>query len=343
MGTAADIKRQFPLFAREPPKRMGPGPGHFKFGGHPIGSGAEMIEGREQEPIDIDDDEDEDDDFLPGSGPAGPVLGNIGDKMGGPEPKPRPNSGGMKKREKKGKKERKGKKEEGDDFSSGSAPEEPVGTDPADIFEEMPAKTVAAVAENMKPDDVAGIVEGVDTEVAADMFEAMVSRGEGSGSGSGFLADMMSAMHDQKVGSVSGPSSVSPAPGSSHVSPAPGPIADFKEEIMSGSGSGPLELDDAADFEDDMISGSGSGSGADPISDKQAKKDKKKADRKAKKEEEKEAAKEEKQAAKDEKKAKKEEEKQAAKEGKKAKKEEEKQAAKEEKQAAKEAKKEKKN
>merc|ERR1712226_692749 len=163
MGTAADIKRQFPLFAREPPKRMGPGPGHFKFGGHPIGSGAEMIEGREQEPIDIDDDEDEHDDFLPGSGPAGPVLGNIGDKMGGPEPKPRPNSGGMKKREKKGKKERKGKKEEGDDFSSGSAPEEPVGTDPADIF------------------------------------EAMVSRGEGSGSGSGFLADMMSAMHDQKV------------------------------------------------------------------------------------------------------------------------------------------------
>merc|ERR1712226_1720304 len=135
--------------------------GHFKFGGHPIGSGAEMLEGREQEPIDIDDDEDEDDDFLPGSGPAGPVLGNIGDKMGGPEPKPRPNSGGMKKREKKGKKERKGKKEEGDDFSSGSAPEEPVGTDPADIF------------------------------------EAMVSRGEGSGSGSGFLADMMSAMHDQ--------------------------------------------------------------------------------------------------------------------------------------------------
>merc|ERR1712226_845850 len=104
------------------------------------------------------------------------------------------------------------------------------------IFEEMPAKTVAAVAENMKPDDVAGIVEGVDTEVAADMFEAMVSRGEGSGSGSGFLADMMSAMHDQKVGSV------------------------------SGSGSGPLELDTTADFEEDMISGSGSGSGADPIS-----------------------------------------------------------------------------
>merc|ERR1712226_901947 len=161
------------------------------------------------------------------------------------------------------------------------------------IFEEMPAKTVAAVAENMKPDDVAGIVEGVDTEVAADMFEAMVSRGEGSGSGSGFLADMMSAMHDQKVGSVSGPSSVSPAPGSSHVSPAPGPFADFKEE---------------------MISGSGSGSGADPISDKQAKKDKKKADRKAKKAEEKQAAKEEKQAAKEAKKEKKNQKDEAAKE-----------------------------
>merc|ERR1712226_1572964 len=84
---------------------------------------------------------------------------------------------GGKRKEKGGKrKEKGGKRKEEEDYFSGSILEEPVGTDPAGIFDEMPAEVVAAVAEEMKPNDVTGIVEGMDKVAAANMFEEMVSR-----------------------------------------------------------------------------------------------------------------------------------------------------------------------
>merc|ERR550532_3083754 len=148
----------------------------------------------------------------------------------------------------------------------------------------------------MMPGSAAEIMEEMTPENAAAVVEEMVRRGEEpglevrmSGSGSGFLAGMSSHMHDQKVGSMSGPSSVSPAPGSGPVSLSPGPFADFKEDLMSGSGSGFLD---------------------DTMSDKKDKKDKdaKKAEKELKKAE-KEAKKAEKAEEKEAKKAEKAEEK----------------------------------
>merc|ERR1712226_882684 len=81
------------------------------------------------------------------------------------------------KEKKQARKDKKNKEDEEGYFSGSPLEEvEPSGTDPAGIFEEMPAEVVAAVAEEMKPDDVAGIVEGVDKVAAANMFEEMVSR-----------------------------------------------------------------------------------------------------------------------------------------------------------------------
>merc|ERR1712173_141479 len=65
-------------------------------------------------------------------------------------------------KEKKAKKAEKNKEDE-EEYISGSVPEEvePSGTEPAGIFEELPAEVAAKVTGELKPDTAAGIVEGM--------------------------------------------------------------------------------------------------------------------------------------------------------------------------------------
>merc|ERR1719351_263064 len=73
---------------------------------------------------------------------------------------------------KRDKKDKKKKKDEEDSFS-GSGPEEPAGTDPAGIMEEMDKEVAAGVMEEVKTDVGAKVMTGMKPEIAGEVAGEM--------------------------------------------------------------------------------------------------------------------------------------------------------------------------